>query len=327
MVLSTIQTRYQFTTVAAGLISVAYDATVTVSILFISYFGGKAHRPRWLGVSLIVMGIGALLFASPQFLYGRYEVGSVSGQQELELCNDDRNFTSQCKLSNHLAYSTYLLGNILIGIGAAPLYTVGLAYIDELVYPKYVPVHFGVFQLMSVFGPAFGYGVGSAFLSVYVDPWVETSLKTTDPAWVGAWWMPFSLASVWSFLLCIPFLMYPKWLPDSHLVRKERAKEMAKIYPKKYANEDKFTIVVKMFPIHIKRLLTNPSFMFQVLSIAFLFLLVTGLASFAPKYFQNQFQLTATVAGLLAGGIGISAAGMCVIYEVKSILRYLFDLV
>ena len=164
-------------------------------------------------------------------------------------------------------------------------------------------------------------------LSMWTLGW-KRSLKTTDPAWVGAWWMPFSLASVWSFLLCIPFLMYPKWLPDSHLVRKERAKEMAKIYPKKYANENKFTITVKMFPIHIKRLLTNPSFMFQVqYQLPFYSCVVTGLTSFAPKYFQNQFQLTATVAGLLAGGIGISAAGMCVIYEVKSILRYLFDLV
>ena len=308
MVLSTIQTRYQFTSTAAGFIAVSYDVTVTISIVFISYFGGKTHRPRWLGVSLLIMGTGALVFASPQVLYGKYRVGSAQGQ-ELEVCNDNRNITTECRISNDLAYSTYILANLLIGIGSAPLYTVGQAYIDELVYPKYVPIHFGVFQMVAVIGPAFGYGVGSAFLSVYVEPWEDTSLKTTDPAWVGAWWVPFVIAGVLSYLLSIVFLMFPKWLPDSHLVRKERAKEMAMIYPKKYANEDNFTIMVKMFPIHIKRLLTNLPFIFNAFAVSFLFVLVSGFVSFAPKFFQNQFQLTATFAGLLSGGVGITSAG------------------
>ncbi len=279
-----------------------------ISVVFISYFGGKQHRPRWLGASLIVIGIGALVFASPQFLFGKYKSGSRIGL-DLELCNDDRNITVECTISNDLAYMTYIFGNILVGVGASPLYTVGVAYIDELVFPKYVPIHFGVFQMISVLGPAFGYGVGSAFLSVYVDPWEDTVLITTDPSWVGAWWIPFILIACCSFLLAVPFLMFPKWLSDSRLVRKERAKEMAMIYEKKYINEDNMTIIVKMFPIHIKRLLTNIPFIFHTISLSFLFILVSGFVSFAPKFFQNQFQLTATFAGLLSGGIGITAAG------------------
>lgn len=309
VVLSTIQTRYQFNSTAAGFIAVSYDITVTISIVFISYFGGKTHRPRYLGVSLIIIGIGSLVFASPQFLYGPYRTDSGSSNTDLELCLDQRNITSECSISNDLAFSTYIIGNILIGIGATPLYTVGVAYIDELVFPKYVPIHFGLFQMVSVLGPAFGYGVGSAFLSVYIDPWVETSLTTSDPSWVGAWWIPFTLMSCCSFLLSIPFLMYPRWLPDSYLVRKERAKEMARIYDQKYANENQLTIVVKMFPVQVKRLLTNIPFVMQAISLSFLFLLVSGFVSFAPKYFQNQYQQTATAAGLLSGGVGITAAG------------------
>ena len=276
--------------------------------MFISYFGGKTHRPRWLGISLIFLGIGSLIFASPQFLFGRYKTEGESNI-ELEVCRDSRNGTDECSLSNDLAYSVYVLGNVLVGIGAAPLYTVGMAYIDELVYPKFVPIHFGVFQMVSVLGPAFGYGVGSAFLSVYVDPWEETNLTPSDPSWVGAWWVPFILIGLFSFFLAIPFLMYPKWLSDSYLVRKERAKEMAVIYSNKFAGEDSLTIVVKMFPIHIKRLLKNLPFVFHTISLSFLFILVAGFVSFAPKFFQNQFQLTATLGGLLSGGVGIGAAG------------------
>ena len=306
--LSTIETRYQFTSAAVGFIAVSYDTTVTISVIFVSYFGGKAHKPRWLGISLIIMGIGAYIFASPQFLFGSYKIGSTSSLQ-FEVCNDDRNITTDCSSSNDIAYAVYIFGNMLVAIGAAPLYTVGQAYIDEIVFPKYVSIHFGIYQMASVLGPAFGYGVGSAFLSIYVDPWIDTNLTPSDPTWVGAWWMSFVFVGTLSILLSIPFLMYPKWLPDSHLVREQRAKEMAKIYPMKYANEDSLTIVVKMFPIHIKRLLTNLSFIFESLAISILFILIGGLVSFAPKYFENQFQLTATVAGLLSGGIGITAAG------------------
>ena len=48
--------------------------------------------------------------------------------------------------------------------------------------------------------------------------------------------------------------MFPRYLPDSYLVPQERAKEMAKVYSSDYVNENNLTIVVKMFPVHIKRL-------------------------------------------------------------------------
>lgn len=76
-------------------------------------------------------------------------------------------------------------------------------------------LHIGTFNIFLVLGPAIGYLFGSACLSVYVDPWIETSLEETDPAWVGAWWIPFVVVDVLSFLLSIPYLMFPKWLPCS----------------------------------------------------------------------------------------------------------------
>ena len=60
IVLSTIERRYQFTSTAAGLVSSTYDLAVLVSVVFISYFGGKGHKPRWLGVSLIIQGVGTI---------------------------------------------------------------------------------------------------------------------------------------------------------------------------------------------------------------------------------------------------------------------------
>ena len=137
---------------------------------------------------------------------------------------------------------------MFVGVGAAPLFTIGTAFVDEINYPKYVSVHMGIFYAMAVVGPAFGYGLGSGFLSLYVDPWLETHLSTSDPSWVGAWWISFIFAGCISLLLSIPFFMYPRWLPNRHKVQEARAKEMAKTYSSEFVNEDNLTIMVKTFP-------------------------------------------------------------------------------
>jgi hypothetical protein len=58
VVLSTIERRYRFPSVVTGLIASVFDMSVLVSVLFISYFGGRGHKPRWLGISLIIQGAG-----------------------------------------------------------------------------------------------------------------------------------------------------------------------------------------------------------------------------------------------------------------------------
>ena len=80
VVLSTIEKRYNLSSTAAGMIAVTFDISVVFSVLFISYFGGRSHKPRWLGVGLIIQGIGAFIFATPQF-YSPYQAGSSDNTQ------------------------------------------------------------------------------------------------------------------------------------------------------------------------------------------------------------------------------------------------------
>ena len=85
VVLSSIERRYQFTSVMTGLIASTFDITVALCIIPVSYFGGRGNKPRWLGVGAIIHGIGALVFALPQFVVGPYQPG-VSGA-ESEFCS------------------------------------------------------------------------------------------------------------------------------------------------------------------------------------------------------------------------------------------------
>ena len=304
--------RYSFSSTLAGSLIGVFELTVVITIVFIAYFGGKLHKPKCLGICLIVLGIGTLVNASPQLFFGKYK--QSGGSLSYEACsssaaesNDD-----DCTSANIGAYIILLIGQILMAVGTTAVYTVGVAYLDEIIYPKFVSLHIGTVLTCAVIGPGFGFVIGSLFLSIYVDPWVDTDLETTDVNWVGAWWIAPVFMGILSLLLSVLFLMYPRWLPDSHLVKSERLKEMAKVYSSKIVDEDPVTLAVKEFPIHLKQLFTNASFMSTAFALAMIFVVKDGVVSFGPKYIESMFHITATAAGLLAGGLGITAAGIIV---------------
>ena len=54
MVLSPIEKRYHFSSTQASFIISTFDFAVVLSVVFISYFGDKGHKPRWLGASVII---------------------------------------------------------------------------------------------------------------------------------------------------------------------------------------------------------------------------------------------------------------------------------
>ena len=252
-----------------------------------------------------------MIFALPQFVFGSYANSKAFNQSSsvLEECNDVRNFTVDCEVTgrNQYALVFFYIGNIVMGIGASPLFTIGPSCIDDFVHPKYVSIHLGFFFMCSILGPALGFGLGAAFLSVYVDFWEETRLDPSDPAWVGAWWLCFLLAAVISWIQSIPFLMFPKLLPDSHLVKAEREKEMAQKYSKKdkadiesTENKNFFTKLLS-FHLHLWQVVTTPSWIFITIGVCFSAFAIEGLATFGPKYYETQFSVTASVASVITG--------------------------
>ena len=305
MVLSTLERRYGLSSTATGSIASTFDVAVLVSVVFISYFGGRGHKPRWLGASLIVQATGSFIFSLPQFIFGSYRVGS-SGILSTEACLDGQDFTD-CTSSTNAVLFFFLLGNIFIGVGAAPLFTVGTSYLDEIVKPKHVSLHLGVFYMLSIVGPALGYALGGPFLSVYVDPWEETHLTPSDPGWVGAWWLCFIFCGAVSLIISVPFFCYPRLLPSSAVIREEREREMAKrchAGREKIDGENKIRSVVISFLWELRRIVVNPSWIFMTVAICSSVLVVSGFASFGPKYVETQFGLPPSVASLVIGAVG-----------------------
>lgn len=307
IILSSVERRFRFSSTAASVLLVSFDISVLFSVILISYFGDKRHKPRWLGYGLIVQGIGALVFALPQFIFGTYSVGE-EGTLTLESCTVpgyNEAFGSSCDSTNNWAYVIMLFGNVLIGIGAAPLFTLGLSFIDDITLPKFVPIHMGIFYVAVAIGPAIGYGLGGAFLSVYVDPSEDTTLQETDPGWVGAWWICFVFSGILSLIIAIPFFMYPRYLSNYSEVAEARRSAHATTYISQF-EEDSLKGQARALPAHLWKLCRSKSFMCVTLALAFLFLTLYGLVAFGPKFIESVFNIPASTASLLAGVVGKS---------------------
>lgn len=70
-------------------------------------------------------------------------------------------------LSNYLY--VFLLGQLFHGIGASPLYTLGVTYLDENVKQTASGLYVGIYFAFSVLGPAIGYLLGGLLLKIYGD--------------------------------------------------------------------------------------------------------------------------------------------------------------
>ena len=307
--LSSLETRYKLSSFQLGWITNAFDITILVTVIFISYFGGNSHKPKWLGGGMFVLGIGSLFFALPHFIAGEYHIGK-SLNLHFEACGDVNDFSPDCNEEPSKIYCVFVIGSVIIGIGAAPLFTIGTSYIEEIIHPKNTPMCMGIFFFAALIGSALGFALGGAFLTMHVDLQDDTALEQSHPSYVGAWWLCFILFGVISILISILFFMFPEKYPNSDRIQRERVR-LASIRRKKEVKEEDLNIRFKFkeLPKHIADLLRRVPFLCVTLAASLQALVVSIIVSFAPKYVETQFGVTSSTGSLISGIVGIVSSG------------------
>ncbi|XP_006872378.1 PREDICTED: solute carrier organic anion transporter family member 4C1-like [Chrysochloris asiatica] len=309
--ISTIEKRYEMKSSLTGLISSSYDISFCVLSLFVSFFGERGHKPRWLAFASFMIGLGALVFSLPQFFSGEYQLGSIFEDTCLATRNNTSCNPSTSLLSNYLY--VFILGQLLLGVGGTPLYTLGTAFIDESVPTHKSSLYIGIGYAMSILGPAIGYVLGGQLLTVYIDAPMgkRTGITENDPRWLGAWWIGFLLAWVFAWSLIIPFSCFPKHLPGT---AKIQAGKISQAHQNKSNSiqqvDENFGKSLKDFPAALKNLMRNTVFMCLVLSTTSEALVTTGFATFLPKFIENQFGVSSSFAATLGGAVLIPGAAL-----------------
>ncbi|XP_068184220.1 solute carrier organic anion transporter family member 4A1 [Antennarius striatus] len=309
-VVTSIERRFNLRSYQAGLIVSSYDIAACVCLVFVSYLGGRGHKPHWLGWGVLVMGLGSLVFALPHLAAPPYQVNMPEGTG---MCS--ANGTSPCQDQETGGLSSYryvfMLGQFLHGMGSTPLYTLGVTYLDENVNSDYSPVYIGIFYTAAILGPAAGYLFGGYSLTIFTDIHLTTEMTPDNPLWVGAWWIGFLIGGAAALLVAFPILGYPRQLPGSQDFAVKRVSEAHQLKDGSHASaaDPQFGRSLKDMPRSMLLLLKNPTFIFLCLVGATEATLIASMATFGPKFLESQFSLSASEAATMFGYMVVPAGG------------------
>ncbi|NXQ63610.1 SO4C1 protein, partial [Anthoscopus minutus] len=317
--ISTIEKRYELNSSLTGLISSSYDIAFCILSLFVSYFGERGHKPRWLAFSAFMLGLGSLVFSMPHFSSGKYQYGGKLEDTCQAAGTTFPNATCHVRKGSplHKYLYVFILGQLMLGVGGTPLYTLGTAFIDDSVPKHMSSLYIGIGYSMSLLGPAIGYVLGGQLLKVYIDIQIPERQDTTytkvdqdDPRWLGAWWIGFvaSFFAIW--LLIIPFSCFPRHLPGTAKIQAEKISETHDDGSQVLVQTNNIGQSIKDFPMALMILLRNPVLMSLVIASSSEALVATGFATFLPKFIENQFGKSSSSAATLGGLVLIPAAAL-----------------
>ncbi|KAM9348609.1 solute carrier organic anion transporter family member 2B1 [Symphorus nematophorus] len=325
--ISTIERRYGLSSQKSGLLASFNEVGNTVLIVFVSFFGSRVHRPRFIGGGALLACLASLMMAMPHFLSGPYEytdrISSASGDNSSGLCQSEGALTTS--LSNQscsqqespaqrVVYPLLLLGQLLLGIGAVPIQPFGISYIDDYASKKNSPLYLGILLAVTSIGPAFGFITGSLMLRFYVDfdkmSKDEIQLNHKDLRWVGAWWLGFLVASCLLFLTALPYLFFPRNMPkeDGADDVESRPTDCKQQLETTLQQEVSLLQFLKSFPRIALRTLRSPIYLLVVLAQVNLAALLAGLATFMAKFIERQFSQTVSFSTMMIGGVCIPLA-------------------
>lgn len=154
-VLTTLERRFNLQSADVGVIASSFEIGNLALILFVSYFGARGHRPRLIGCGGIVMALGALLSALPEFLTHqyKYEAGEIRWAAEgRDVCaangsggdqGPDPDLICRSRTATNMMYLLLIGAQVLLGIGATPVQPLGVSYIDDHVRRKDSSLYIG----------------------------------------------------------------------------------------------------------------------------------------------------------------------------------------
>ncbi|KAL6108533.1 slco2a1 [Pungitius sinensis] len=314
--ISTIEKRYGLSSYSSGTISSLHEISNMMLIVFVSYFGNRVHRPRFIGIGGLLMAVSALMLTLPHFLSQPYEYDSVLHNRH-DICNLQRNSSGLASCgrdeTQRLADTTNLwllmaCAQLLFGVGSVPIQPFGISYIDDFAGPGNSSLYIAILFAVSVFGPVIGFLLGSAMLRIYVDVdkidlGAEVELGHNDPRWVGAWWMGMLVTAACLLLTSIPYFFFPRRMPsEGNVIGSETdASDDLK-------NPDVSLLdFLKMFPRMFVHLLLSPLFLMLVLAQCCFSSVIAGLATFLNKFLEQQYSATAIYSSLLVGAVNLPA--------------------
>mmetsp|Transcript_13547 Transcript_13547/g.25937 ORF Transcript_13547/g.25937 Transcript_13547/m.25937 type:complete len:638 (-) Transcript_13547:339-2252(-) len=338
---SSIQRSLGLSSLNWGLVASMYDVYIVVLLLFMSYYGGRSHIPRFLGVTLTFFAVGCFLFTVPHFAF--YDQGrALASNEGKEMCDLTGSQEEECSTSGgtnvSLAMFIFMLAQFCVSIGASAFWILAPIYLDRNVSQQKMNVYLAVLYSGGTIGPAVGYLMNGKLLDNWIDPRdpPPPGLTPSSSMWMGNWWMGYMIMGGISFLFLLPLACFPRFLPNTTEVRKAKLHSNELVINHTPDDQTEFHIAsrhsernksrmenaigysrkdMRTFARACKDILT-PMRIFNFLAHATETFAVSALSTFMPAIIESQFGLspaqTSIVFGLtivLGATAGIAGGG------------------
>ncbi|ESN94472.1 hypothetical protein HELRODRAFT_189402 [Helobdella robusta] len=327
--ISTLQKRFGFSSLECSILASAYEMGQVPAVICIILFGQRLHRPLAIGCGMLLVALGCFLQFLPQFFTTPYlpmqQIESephflssnLSETGRGGLCSSEEQPSDEDCQRDTNEYKgflfMFLIGRFLVGVGSTPIVTVGLTYINDCTTKEQFALFSGIFNSMSIVGPAAGVLCASLMLGQFVDFYrvdsdvASLGITSDDARWIGNWWMSYLFLMFFCLFCAIPTLGYANDLPGAQEIRKSRvseahttskpSKSATDPYSKGKVDEEEKSLRI------VLSLLCNPTFLLVcVFNFCDMFFVV-GFNAFGPKIFENFFHMQPSFAGLLFGAV------------------------
>lgn len=107
------------------------------------------------------------------YIFHVLNVNYISAKSPSQFCQERNTTEEVCDGDSKSVSLTYfilfLISQIISGGGSAPLFSLGIAFLDENVNPKYTSMYLAVYYATGFLGPSIGFILAGQLLSTYVD--------------------------------------------------------------------------------------------------------------------------------------------------------------
>lgn len=333
--LTTLEKRFKIPSRTTGLILSGNEISQILSLI-LTYYGGSSHRPRWIAVGVGCSALSCLVLALPHFIYGPGKdalaltkeyldqtlLNKTTVPSDLTIClRADQ--PEQCDAETMLSVSLLprllvFISQFILGIGTTLYYGLGQTYLDDNTKKKNTPMLLAFTFALRTVGPAVGFLLGYACLSLYIDPKLHPVITQKDPRWLGAWWLGWIILSITMGIFAVLIAMFPRDLPNSKNIPKQdgeiplkqdiilQQKLPIQMEPMKPSPlEAEYVPTIREFPKAMKRVLTNWLLTCNNLSAVFYILGASAYITFLAKYLEVQYGTSAAGGTVIAGPISL----------------------
>ncbi|XP_059134728.1 solute carrier organic anion transporter family member 6A1 [Peromyscus eremicus] len=277
-----------------------YHASFLVAII-VAYYGSIGNRSKWLAGAAFILAIASTIFAA---IFYKYEIIRPVEESE-ELCIEEADRTMTDCGGVWIPYRSkficlFVFAQCLHGVSGMPLYILGVTFLYDHVPTFSAGLYLAISDAAQVLGYTMGFAIGARGVKRSQNETLSGLENENEfQRWQKNWWSGFFSIAVLSFCTFLPLLCFPPRLPGAHKISLEKEKE-PRSFDRRLKNKEFGPNLKDMFRA-LKWLLRNPLLICFSLCKSTESLTFKGASKFVPKYLENQFLLTPSLATMLTG--------------------------